>query len=560
MTARMAGVARVRVDEPAAGRRLTRVDLLVAAVVGLLAMLVAGLFHSALVPTDPWHYVQGALAFPDGTWRPAGLSRWGYVLPIIPFARLWGDASATYYVIPLLTTGLLAAVLVLLGTRYVGRVAGLLGALLALVTPLVFVNLTRGYTDLTATTLVALAILLATCAEDVARDRAAAGRGWGAAVPGLLLATGFVTGWSFEVRETAVFAWPVIGWILWRIGAPLRTLAWFVPPALAWLVLDVALCAWIYDDPLLKLRILLGADISNSEVSSDASYVGQTRWWYATVIPRSIWERGGGPAMLAAVLVGLVGGLVFRRTLGRLWAWGVLTLGLLWAQGGPLTPATPSVRLDIARYWLSFLVPLLLVAAGTCVLAVRRSAGIWRPLTLAGTGLLVVSVLVASVRFATTYPAFAPNGGDALSELRRHLAATGGPAARVWADWGTQRVLPTYQTSTFGEPLWSAPRFRSLNRMLREAPDDPADVPQPGEYVVVYSPDDSTCFHCQRALSAVEAVYGPLPQPGWIPVFTSSAGNLMLYRLGPTAVWPEPRAGWVPGTIPGGADEGGEDG
>jgi hypothetical protein len=560
MSATMVRVPQVAVEGPPEARRLSRADLGLAAGLGLLAILVALVFRSALVPTDPWHYVQGALAFPEGTWRPAGLSRWGFLLPIIPFARLWGDATATYYVIPLLSTGMLAAVLFLLGTRYVGRRAGALGALLALVTPLVFVNLTRGYTDLTATMLVGLAILLATLAQDAARDAPDEGRDWGWRVPVLLAATGFVTGWSFEVRETAVFAWPVIAWILWRIGAPLRTLLWAAPPALAWLVLDMALATWIYGDPLLKLRILLGADIATSEVSSDAGYVGQTRWWYATVLPRSIWALSGGPALLVAVAVGLVGGLVLRRQLGRLWAWGALALGLLWAQGGVLSPASPSIRLDVARYWLAFLVPLLLVAAGTCVLAVRRSTGRWRTVAIAATAVLVLGILVPSGRFTATYPGLAPNGGNALAELRAHLAQSGDLEQRVWADWGTQRVLPTYQVSTFGDERWSAPRFRSLNRMLREAPEGPADSPQPGEYVVLYSAQDRTCWHCRRALRAVEAVYGPMPKAGWTPVFTSSAGNLTLYRIGPGVTWPDPVPGWVPGSLPGGEDGAGEDG
>ena len=185
-------------------------------------MGIALAYRSALVPTDPWHYVQGALAFPDGTWRPSGLSRWGFLLPIIPFARIWGDATATYYVVPVLSTGVLAAVLYLLGTRYVSRSTGVLAAAFALGTPLVFVNLTRGYTDLTATTLIGLALLLATLAADAADEAREAGRSWGWRVPALLVACGFVTGWSFEVRETAIFAWPVIGWVLWRIGRPLR--------------------------------------------------------------------------------------------------------------------------------------------------------------------------------------------------------------------------------------------------------------------------------------------------------------------------------------------------
>ena len=255
---------------PQWGRRITPRELGWAALIAVAAMVVALAYRSALVPTDPWHYVQGALDFPEGTWRPAGLSRWGFLLPIIPFARLWGDATATYYVVPLISTGVLAAVLFLLGTRYVSRTTGALGALFALGTPIVFVNLTRGYTDLTATTLVGLAILLATLAGDAAQEAQAAGRRWGWRVPLLLVFCGFATGWSFEVRETAIFAWPVIGWVLWRIGQPMRTLAWFVPPALAWLALDMTLAALVYDDPWLKFRIILGADISESEVSSDA--------------------------------------------------------------------------------------------------------------------------------------------------------------------------------------------------------------------------------------------------------------------------------------------------
>jgi hypothetical protein len=527
------------------GRTIRPRDLAWAVLVAMVAMGVALVYRSALVPTDPWHYVQGALAFPDGTWRPSGLSRWGFLLPIIPFARMWGDATATYYVLPVLSTGVLAAVLHLLGTRYVSRSTGALAAAFALGTPLVFVNLTRGYTDLTATTLVGLALLLATLAADGADAAREAGRGWGWRVPVLLVACGFVTGWSFEVRETAIFAWPVIGWVLWRMGRPLVTLAWFAPPALAWLVLDILLCAVVYDDPLLKFRIILGADISESEVSSDAGYVGQSRWWYMTILPRSILEVSGGPALLACLAVGAVGGVVFRAQLGRIWAWGMLTLALLWIQGGPLDPGHPSVRLDVARYWLSFIVPLMLAAVGTMAIAIRSARGAWRVGATAAGVLLALGVVVPAVRFATSYPGFAPNGGDAMVELRAHLASEGSELvdARIWADWGTQRVLPSYQAGPFGDPRWQARSFRSLNRLVRFPPASTAAYPQPGDYVVLYSAEDRTCWHCRRALQPVEEAFGPLPGPGWEEVFTASRGNLTLYRLGPSVVWPIPPAG-----------------
>ncbi len=537
---------------PRWGRAVGLHDLAIAGLIGLAAMAIALVYRSAIVPTDPWHYVQGALNFPDGTWRPAGLSRWGFLLPIIPFARLWGDAPATYYVVPLLSTGMLAAVLYLLGTRYVARTAGVLGAVFALGTPLVFVNLTRGYTDLTGTTLIGLALLLATLAADAADRARAEGRGWDWRVAALLVGCGFATGWSFEVRETAVFAWPVIGWVLWRIGRPWVTLAWFAPPALAWLALDVLLSALVYDDPWLKFRILLGADISTSEVSSDAGYVGQSRWWYATILPRSIWEVSGGPTLLACLVIGAIGGLVFRAQLGRIWAWGILTVGLLWAQGGPLDPGHPSVRLDVARYWLSFIVPLMLAAVGTMVILVRRSRWPVRFVPLVGALALALGVLVPSARFATSYPGFAPNGGDAMAELRTHLSAVGGlPGRTVWADWGTNRIVPIYQRGPFGDLQWQADDFRGINRLLRFPPDSAAGYPQPGDRVVVYSPDDRTCWHCRRAWRDAQAGFGALPAQGWIEEFASSTGNLVLYRLGPQAQWPVPAGS----TAPSGTDE-----
>ena len=54
------------------------------------AMVVAGLWRSSLVPTDPWHYVQGALAFPGADLAPGGDDALGFVLPIIPFAHCGG--------------------------------------------------------------------------------------------------------------------------------------------------------------------------------------------------------------------------------------------------------------------------------------------------------------------------------------------------------------------------------------------------------------------------------------------------------------------------------------
>ena len=53
-------------------------------------------------------------------------------------------------------------------------------------------------------------------------------------------------------------------------------------------------------------------------VTSDAVYVGHSRWWYATVLPRSLWALSGGPALMLSLLVGIVGGVLMRRQLKKL--------------------------------------------------------------------------------------------------------------------------------------------------------------------------------------------------------------------------------------------------
>ena len=116
----------------------------------------------------------------------------------------------------------------------------------------------------------------------------------------------------------------------------------------------------------------------------------------------------GGPALVLCLLVGIVGGVLMRSQLGLIWAWGMLALVPLWLQGGPLDPAHPSVRLDVARYWLSFLVPLLLTSAGVMVIAVTRARGWGRWVSGSVAGLLVLGVLVPAGHVPSHVPGVRP--------------------------------------------------------------------------------------------------------------------------------------------------------
>jgi hypothetical protein len=45
-------------------------------------------------------------------------------------------------------------------------------------------------------------------------------------------------------------------------------------------------------------------------------------------------------------------------------------------------------------------------------------------------------------------------------------------------------------------------------------------------------------------------MFGPLPGPGWEELFTSTVGNLTLYRLGPSVAWPLTAPGDLSGGSP----------
>jgi hypothetical protein len=221
------------------------------------------------------------------------------------------------------------------------------------------------------------------------------------------------------------------------------------------------------------------------------------------------------------------------------WLWGATVLALLWLLGGVLRPEAPSIRLDIIRYNLAYAVPLVVTAVCVVALALVALRGWRRGAVAAGAVLLAMASLVPSLRFMATFEGLAPNGGRAMRAMGDYLESYPGLAkVRIWADWGTQRIIPVYSRGPFGDPRWEARGFRSLNRLLREPAVRPRRLPAAGDLVVVYSQDDQTCYHCNQALEDVEQSYGRLPLAGWEEVFRAPEGNLVVYRLPEGYVWP----------------------
>lgn len=508
------------------GGPLTRRDLLVGAVVGAVVVAVALVWRSPIVPTDPWHYVRSALEFPSANWVPLGFTRYGIILATIPPAFVFKNAEATYYFWPLLSAGVLAASLYLVGRRLWGTVAGLVAVIVMFTNTIVFFNVTRGYPDIMSMALVVTALLTAL----MARDRGFTGRGavvW-------LIATGFLLGWSFEVRETGLLAWPIVLAVLWKRGSVLRNLAIVAAPVLAWAALDIGISGLVYGDPLLKAHTLLGTNPTGvgrepPPAPLRVDTADRTRWGFFMAIPRAAMERPDGLWLVVSGVVAVVA-IASRNRALRLASFGFITVyGTNLLLGGVLLPQRPFGTLITARYWIQYVPFVALVVGGlvaiACAWVVRRAS------LKSRAAVTLVTVLVATVgvawpvyhlvRWVPTVPAFAINGGDGLQVLRAHLAGQDFEVDRVWTDWETERILPAYQ-----RPIWGGEKVWKGTPSSLTSGQDPA----PGDAVLLYSARSRVCDHCQRAL-APWLEENPTVPSSWELVYDDPARSVQLYLV-----------------------------
>lgn len=472
-------------------------DLPVLAVLTVAVLVLAWSQRAVLVTSDPWHYAMSAVDFGDHEWIPAGLTRWGIIVPLVPVAAVFGPTLPTFYAFALLATALVVPVVYIL-TRWVASIPVAVLTVVAFVAqPLTFINLTRGYPDLMAVALSGLTLILVLRACDTGHLS-------------LLLAAGLAAGWAFEVRETTVFVWPLFAWLIWRAPGRWRGYAMVVLGLLPWVVLDVTLSSLQFADPLAKWHVLTSSDLNDSTSVLDASYLGQDRWWYLARLPVAIFEQPWGWTVLLVAVLGAAGGLLMRGRVGVYVVWALLPALLLLLQAGVLDPEHPSVRVDVPRYWLAFTPGLTIAAVAACArLAESRRAPGW-----VGAAVLT-SILVASgARFAASEPTLLPNGGGLPYET---VAALPGDAL-IWTDGRTSRILPVYAESagrklTFGD-------FTARDAQ-----------PSAGDFVLIFSDTDTTCEFCKLDYDQWRANGKSLDFAALEPVWTSPDGRARLFEV-----------------------------
>lgn len=503
----------------------SRTDVLIALAIGLVFVGIALVFRTAIVPTDPINYVRSAREFPSDYWVPLGYTRYGMILPLLPLVGIFGNAEIAYYFWPIVSTGGLAASVYLLAVHFWTRRVATLAVALAMASPIVFINFSRGYPDVQSAATSAIALVVGLAARD--RLRASNSR---ATV--LLVATGLLLGWSFEAKETTVFLWPLIIVMLLGRAHPVRRLALVVAGMAVWAVADMLIGAFGYGDALLRVHAFTRQDLSQATIPGDVAalgeLVGRRRSFYLAYIPRALLETAGGAWVVVAGAVGLLG--LFSRRGGARFVALILMLsyGGFVAIAGALSPAHPSGRIDIERYWVSFLPFVGLAAAGVGADLVRslsrKRPGAW--LTRRWARLLMSIVVLALpliplIAHVSTYPTYVVNGADQLSQVRTHLTGTSGTVT-IYTDYRTQRMLPIYERGPFGGPkLWSG-QFLNIDRKDSK--------PSPGDLILINSESSDACGPCRVAVGAWLKESGPLP-PEWVEVWTTPSRNLVMYRV-----------------------------
>lgn len=503
----------------------SRADLVTALAIAVAVMVLATVWRTALVPTDPWHYVRSALEFPSDDWVPLGYTRYGIILANIVPGLLFKNAQATYYFWGVISSGVLFGVVYLIGRRWWGRLGGAVAAVVLLANSVVLLNLSRGYPDIMSVSITMLAVYLAL----LARDRLLGG---GRATL-LLLMVGALLGWGFEVRETTMFLWPLVAVILWHRPTLLRVATLVGLPLLAWAAVDVGISGIVYGDPLLKLHTLTGSVVPPETTATgelaDDNIVGKPRSFYFLMTPRTALRVVGGTWIVGTAVVAMLAVVVRNWPVRLLSASLILVYLLNVLPAGGLDPSKPRGRLTVARYWIQYFPSIALVIGGLTAMAAwalaRRLGGTAAIRRRAIAGLAALAVVAypvtVGVEYLTTYPAFAPNGGDALERLRDELRGKDFEAPTVWTDWETKRILPPYQRDYFGgDKVWEGPG-RSLTG---------AGEPAPGDYVLLFSARSATCGHCRTALRPwLEE--NPTVPAAWELVHRSETGNLELYRV-----------------------------
>ena len=370
----------------------------------------------------------------------------------------------------------------------------------------------------------------------IAAANRSAVRGWDRSANLLLVAAGSMLGWSYLVREMALLFMPIALFVAMLYKARPRSLvhlAW--PVVLTGLV--ESLYGWlVWGSPLTHLNVVIArsSDPATEFVieRSAAALARQTSAATFTIFPEMLLTHAVGFIVLL-LLVGLVIAVVATRQT-RFLALGVWALTIwvgLTAAG--LIPRV--IRLEVDRYWIAILPPIIVGGLGALSLVGERLVG--RKLASVSVAAVGAAALTLGITATMQTNGLVALGADDFQELRVWLSEQGGDQT-LWTDSRTAPILALYTRSPFGTVLGSG-EVRTLNEGSEYVP--PEDVE--GTVVLRRQTLDQLFGHNEVPLSD----YVVAPPLSWEPEAITENGEIVAH-LAPGQVdlssWDESAVPW----------------
>ena len=521
-------------DEPEQASRAGRslgIDLAVAALCGVVYLVVQLSLLLGPRPLDPARYFDTAVEFPR---VPVDLwtLRIGLIAPVRVAVLVFGPSEASLFAVPiaaglLLTLAAYGLMLLLFRDRILAAAAALV---VVLNTPYLFTS-SYIYPDTTATATVTAGFFFLVLAA--VRTQ----RGDESWLPtASVVVAGMLFGASYLIREFSPFLLPAVIAAVFLLRYSWRRIALLAGAAVATAALELLYGAVRFGDPLAHLHALLDRNHSSfsqsrgarmDHIQSQLDNVFDTIF----VFPRLVlaWDTGWLFLLLVPVfLVALA--LVRDRRFWMLAIWCLSFWAIMILIGlGKLPSGRWILNITNVRYWYPMVPALVMASFGGLWLLWQR----WLPdrrgirLAQASAATLAVVILVpgiAEFKSCSSRQAWWNDPAERWHELRSWFASPGAERYdAVWADLQSKRLVPAYIRTTFGSRVWDG----DVETFQLRRPIDPTtDLDR--TLILVHKERLRTLSRfSQERLDALRSE--------WSPVFVSSDGQMILLAHQPAA-------------------------
>ena len=436
-------------------------DWLTGGVVLLVYVIVQVALLEGPRPFDSAKYFDTAVDFPH---VPVDLwtMRIGLIAAVRAAVLVFGPSEAALYAVPVASGLVLAAavygtVLVLFGDRIVAAAASLVTVLNA---SWLFTS-SFIYPDTTGTATFVAGMFFLVLAAAGWEDR---GRAWVPTVS--VVVAGVLFGWTYLIREYSPILVLAVAAALPLLRYPVRRIALLVGAALAAFALEPLYGLVRYHEPFLHARLLLERDKTSfprpvgarmDYIQSQLDGVLDT----ALVFPRLVLAWRSGWVLLLLVPLFVVALVILRdRRLWLLAAW-FFSFGAIMALLGlgSLSSGRWIINVTNIRYWSPIFPALVMGAFGGLALLLPRfvryrAVGVAQIAAVLLAAAIIVPGVVEYTRCAerNAWPTDPAERWDGLRSWFSTPAADRYDA--VWTDALTQRLVPAFTSTVFGQRLW----------------------------------------------------------------------------------------------------------